>query len=261
MLAVDDNPSYLYLLPFVCKSWSIQGWIPYIVFNNVNSEQSELIIRTLLDLDVKFDFKHINKVSTTQNKALYTQCERMYMAKDYPDDDYCIMSDADMFIASDFLNRDYDKVNSFGYDLTGFSQIPMCYVGMPVKKWKELFAPFNVDADLETFARKEAGDWYIAWGCDQDILTGKLRTLQGFHSVNFIHRGTDPGNSGLPLGRWDRYNWIKPKVQIHDCHLSGEAWGDAGTDRLVDMCTSIYPEVDWKWIDNYKLSFKKIFNL
>jgi len=166
-----------------------------------------------------------------------------------------------MFIASDFLNRDYDKVNAFGYDLTGYTQVPMCYVGMTGKKWKELMNPFDVEKDLATFADKNSTDFYRAWGCDQDILTGKLRTVFGFHGVNFIPRGNDASNSGLAMGRWDRHNWVKPTSQIHDCHLSGQAWTKDGTARLIDMCETIYPEEDWSWIPKYRDDFCKQFNL
>lgn len=259
LIAVDDNPNYLYLLPFICKSWKLQGWIPYIVFNNVF--ETEFFIKTLLDIGVDSIFKEINQISKTQNKALYTQCHRLYMMQHMPDEDYGIMSDADMFIASDFLNRDYDKVNSFGHDLTGYGQIPMCYVGMTGTKWRELMNPFNVESDLAKFARKEDNDFYIAWGCDQDILTNRIRTILGYHGVNFIKRGSDPANSGLALGRWDRYNWIKPTGKIHDCHLSGQGWTEAGTERLVDMCQTIYPETDWSWIPEYKTKFKEIYGL
>jgi len=118
---------------------------------------------------------------------------------------------------------------------------------------------FDVERDLATFARKESGDFYIAWGADQDILTGKLRTQLGYHSVNFIKRGNDPTNSGLPIGRWDRYNWVKPIGQIHDCHLSPEGYTDGGTDRLIDMCKTIYPETNWDWIKDYQTKFKQSY--
>ena len=263
LIAVDNNPSYLYLLPFICKSWSLQGWSFKIAFNNVSESVSSYIMEVLNKIVnvEEYRYEFINKQSTTINKALYTQCHRMYMMNNLEEDSYCIMTDVDMFIASDFLNRDYDKVNSFGHDLTGYGQIPMCYVGMTGKKWKELMSPFDVEEDLKIFARKEDNDFYIAWGCDQDILTGKLRTIFGYHGVNFIKRGSDPMNSGLPIGRWDRYNWVKPTGQIHDCHLSPEGYTDGGTERLIDMCETIYPKEDWTWIKDYQTKFKQIYGL
>lgn len=259
LITVDEHLSYLYLLPFICKSWNLQGWKCKIVFNNITNVQ--FVVDTLNDLSIDYKVEFISKVSSTQNKALYTQCHRLYMTQNENPEDYYILTDADMFICSDFLNRDYDKVNSFGYDLTGYSQVPMCYVGMTGQKWKEMMSPFDVEKDLSLFARKDSNDFYIAWGCDQDILTGKLRTIIGFHSVNFINRGNDPSNSGLPIGRWDRYNWIKPSGVIHDAHLSPEGYGDGGTERLIDLCKTIYPESDWQWIKNYQTKFKEIYEL
>lgn len=259
VLTVDENLSYLYLLPFICKSWQLQGWKCKIAFNNIKN--IDLILDTLEQLDIDFEVEFIEKQSTTINKALYTQCHRLYMAEDLPEEGYILMSDADMFIASNFLNRDYDKVNSFGHDLTGYGQIPMCYVGMTGKKWKELMGDFDVEKDLATFARKESGDFYIAWSCDQDILTNRIRTILGYRGVNFIKRGNDQTNSGLPIGRWDRFNWIKPNGQIHDCHLSPEGYTDGGTERLIDMCKTIYPETNWDWILDYQTKFKQIYGV
>lgn len=259
LLSVDNNPSYLYLLPIVCKSWQLQGWDIIISFNQTTHKSFLFDTLHLIDIVPKIDV--ISKESTTQNKALYTQCHRLYMAQHRLDEDYFIMSDADMFIASDFLNRDYDKVNAFGHDLTGYGQIPMCYVGMTGKNWKELMHPFDVEHDLKMFAKKDAEDFYVAWGCDQDILTGKIRTIFGYHNVNFIKRGQDPNNSGLPMGRWDRYNWVKPTGQLHDCHLSPEGYTDGGTERLIDMCQTIYPDTDWSWVKEYKTKFREIYGV
>jgi len=164
LIAVDSNPSYLYLLPFICKSWHLQGWNIQLSFNNVLLKHIDFFVEILNKLKINTHIQSIIKISTTQNKALYTQCERLYMGKDIEDVDYAIITDVDMFIASDFLNRDYDKVNAFGYDLTGYTQVPMCYVGMTGKKWKELMNPFDVEKDLATFADKNSTDFYRAWG-------------------------------------------------------------------------------------------------
>lgn len=259
LLSIDNNPSYLYLLPIVCKSWQLQGWECFISFNNVAA--MGFLHDLMTDLGIKTSIKVIVKPSDTPNKALYTQCHRLYMAQGQPNDTYFIMSDADMFIASDFLNQDYDKVNAFGHDLTGYGQIPMCYVGMTGKKWKELMRPFDVKADLKKFAKKDAEDFYVAWGCDQDILTGRLRTVIGYQNINFVKRGQDPNNAGLPMGRWDRYNWVKPTGVIHDCHLSPEGYTDGGTERLIDMCQTIYPDADWSWISEYRTKFREIYGV
>jgi|GEM_PF-6930163 len=261
LLSVDNNPSYLYLLPIVCKSWQLQGWKCYINYNNVYDKILHLICDTLDELGIINDGKYDTRQPTTQNKAIYAQCERMYMPINQNNEDYFIMSDADMFIASDFLNRDYDKVNAFGHDLTGYGQIPMCYVGMTGNKWKELMHPFDVEADLKKFAKKDAEDFYVAWGCDQDILTGRLRTVIGFQNVNFIKRGQDPYNEGLPMGRWDRHNWVKPAGVIHDCHLSPEGYTDGGTERLFAMCNDIYPNESWHWIKDYQTKFREIYGV
>ena len=259
LLSVDNNLKYLYLLPIVAKSWNIQGWTCCIYLNNITDKQYEFIREELNKVGIDYITISSTKTSSTINPALYTQCERMYMPQCIQDKStYCIMSDVDMFIASDFLNRDYDKVNSFGYDLTGYTQIPMCYVGMTVDKWDQLMGTYDVEVDLATYAKKDSQDFYQAWGCDQDILTGRMRGIVGYHNVNFIERGKDHDNSGLPMGRLDRYNWVYPKGQIHDCHLPHDAIDKV--EKIEEMCKFIYPNENWNWIQPYTEEFKKLIH-
>lgn len=257
LLSVDNNPEYLFLTPIVCYSWHLQGFSCRIAFNNVLN--TNFILDVLTKLGIEYYAEHINMPSTTTNKALYTQCYRMYMTQYLDNDIYYLMSDIDMFIGSSFLYRDFDKVNSFGYDLTGYSQVPMCYVGMSGKKWKELMGDYSVDNDLSIYAKKDSGNFYVSWGCDQDILTGRLRGILGFHAINFIERKTDPTNQGLPLGRWDRHNWIKPQSEVHDVHLLRSPQEDINFIKIQDMCKDLYPNNNWEWMNEYKLKFKEVY--
>lgn len=258
IISSDGNPDYLSLLPIVCKSWEIQGFdtLPLVLIDDYQKIDST---RDFLDkwITCKPQIWYPRKdVHSRLNPSLYVQCIRLYAGAGQADGRYCILADADMFIASSFLSRDFDKVNAFGHDLTGFGEIPICYVGMTSQRWAEIMGEDQdqILIDLKAYGKPDSDVWHEAWGCDQQILTSKLKAY-GFDQINFINRRTDPKNSGLPLGRWDRYNWVKPQGEIHDVHLMRNPLSDENFPKIVDMCKAIYPNQNWDWLTEYRIEF------
>lgn len=257
ILSCDTNPDYLFCLPIVAKSWELQGIFPAtFVFGDD-------VPKKLLNKYLPGGIACLQNIYFTKssNKALYSQCMRLYIWLGLPEDIYYIIGDADMFIASDFLYRDGDKVNVFGHDLTGFNEIPMCYIGAPVDKWKEIMNSTNVAADIEKYSKYDSDVWHEAWGADQQIITAKLKEY-GYDKINFINRGTDPNNLNLPLGRWDRYGGFKrPAGQIHDVHLPREPYSEESFPKIVAMCKDVYPNESWDWLEEYRNEFLKTINI
>ena len=276
MLSVNNNPDYLFVLPLVAMSWSLQGFTPFIVFNDEGEEdEKSKRLRDLVKhtIDKNMDAYHVNvSYSSTieANKSLFTQCIRLYMPLlvmgEIGEEVYAIVGDADMFIGSSFLYRDTqpENVNVFGFDLTGKSQVPMCYVGMSTEKWLEVMKYNgwsiyeNMTRDVENYKPADTKDWEKNWGIDQQIITEKLKEY-GFNRINFFDRGTDSNNSGLPMGRLDRYNWQYPQSEIHDAHLLRNPTNKDNFFKLMDMCHAIYNR-DWSWVTDYYCKFNEILN-
>lgn len=260
ILSTNNNTDYLFALPLVIQSWNLQNWQTHTIMVEVPSKVYDLIqYYTNADLNFFYAANDI-KVSET-NPALFTQCVRMYWTQQLPQDGYYILSDADMLIGSSFLNRDFDKVNSFGHDLTGYGQVPMCYVGALGKYWNEIIGPYGFRKDVISYANPASNDFYKAWGADQDILTAKLfnYTQGGVNGKVIFHdRGTDPDNSGLPMGRLDRYNWVYPKGEIHDCHLMRRPYTENNFNLLSELVHKLYPQADWGWLQAYRREFLKL---
>lgn len=254
ILTCNQHPDYLFLLPIVCKSWELQGFDVELAITGHPTAKMGVVADHLNPIGVNM-YSDLGDIASA-NPALYTQCLRLYMPALAKPDRYCILSDADMFIGSSFLYRDFDKVNVFGWDLTGRGQVPICYVGMYAKTWDAVmdYELCGLEEDLAMYAQKDSADWYKSWGADQDILTGKLFAY-GQQHWHQIPRGNDPRNSGLPLGRWDRHNWQMPTGEIHDVHLMREPTSEANMQRIRDMVNLIYPKADWSWIEEYHAKF------
>lgn len=259
----------------VVRSWHLQNFDVYVNFiedKDTGYLQYDAIIQEFNRLgnlpnagDI-FHNKLVDKVFTKVNPALYTQCIRLYMPEGANDGQYCILGDADMFIGSSFLYRDLDKINVFGHDLTGYGEVPMCYVGMTREKWLEVMQYGTLEEDLEKHTKYKSSDWYEAWGADQQILTAKLKqySQQGHISaepINFITRGHDPRNDGLPLGRWDRHNWKRPATQVHDVHMLRNPLSEANYKKTLEMLYAVYPYENWNWVEEFKIKFFTTWNL
>jgi hypothetical protein len=259
IISSDGNPNYLSLLPIVCKSWELQGFdtLPIVLITDYQQvDRTRDFLERWMACKPQIWYPRMD-VQSRLNPSLYVQCIRLYAGGKQKDDRYCIVSDADMFIASPFLYRDFDKVNCFGHDLTGFNEIPICYVGMNSQKWSEVMGEDydQILHDLKDYGKPDSDVWHEAWGCDQQILTEKLKNY-GFDKINFISRGTDPNNQGLPLGRWDRYGGFKkPAVQVNDVHLMRDPLSDENFPKIMGMCKALYPAENWDWLIDYRNDF------
>jgi hypothetical protein len=250
IISVNNSPDYLSLVPIVCKSWHLQGFETLVIGVGLNHEQKQLLIAFSNSM---YAFPENEQLSEL-NPALFTQLIRIYWAAKFGPNHYAILTDSDMFIGSSFLYRDFDKVNVFGHDLTGYEHTPICYVGMTGDKWKEVLGTEGMVKDLEKYADINASQ-HRAWTADQDILTGRLKEY-GFDRINRIDRGVD--KRGLPVGRWDRYGGFKmPDGEVHDVHLLRDPLSDENFPKIVSMCNKLYPKEDWRWLFDYRKAFLK----
>lgn len=259
ILTSDDNPDYLFCLPIVAKTWELQGFEPFMVVISNDAEP-------IRELFTKYGFNKllawpdVLSVKSELNPCLYPQCLRLYLGRNRIDSQYVVIGDADMLIASNFLYRDFDKVNVFGHDLTDFNEIPMCYVGCTADKWGKIFKD-RIDKDIIKYSKYDSTVWHEAWGSDQQILTAKLKEY-GFDRINFINRGLDSSNQNLPSGRWDRYgNFKLPAGQIDDVHLMRKPYLPKNVEKVQSILHHIYPNQYWGWVSELAYDLINTFNL
>lgn len=251
IISTNDNPDYLSLIPIVCKSWELQGFAVVVVIVGNGGWIKKYLSGSILVIEIK-DSSKFSKIKSELNPAMFTQVVRLYVASQLKKDRYCVLSDADMFIASSFLNRDFDKINVFGHNLTGYDEVPVCYVSMKAGQWAEIFGT-DIDGDIEKYGQPHSKEWHKAWGVDQQILTAKLKEY-GFDKINFIDRPV--AKSGLPQGRWDRYGGFKkPEGEVHDVHLMRDPLSDENFHKIAYMCMNVYPKQDWRWLYQYRKQF------
>jgi hypothetical protein len=235
ILSTDNNPDYYSLLPLVCHSWRRIGYEPVILTVGIDEKVKALIeeycqLKTLPcgpELGVK--------------DSTLAQLWRLFMGRQFDKDATLITADADMVIASDIFSQDisYGQIVSYGYDLTGRSELPICYVKATAAKWRELMGEFTIPE--KAYSER----WEDYWSVDQQLLTQRAHEY-GMGRITFIDRG-DQNKHGLPTGRWDRHDWAHIPDTIIDVHMKRNDW-----DAQYQVAERLWPGEDHSFITKFR---------
>ncbi len=193
IVSSNGNVDYEWYIDLVEWAWKRLGW--------------ETIVMRPFQLD---NYREIT----------ITQCIRLYAASDlvkFQDDDILMTSDADMIPLSDYWKPDPNKITVYGHDLTKFKHIPICYVAMNARNWRNVM---NLNNNIKDCMHRDLINsramsifkfrwWYV----DQDILTDRL----SFHQIEKVNRGFET-NSKFAFGRVDRASHNFPSALI-DYHV------------------------------------------
>jgi hypothetical protein len=212
VLSTDNNPDYYNLLPLACQSWRKLGYDTFVIAVGLPGS-----IFDQLHIACRGYFLNKESVEGVKNSTL-VQLYRLYAYIHFKDDDILVTSDADMVIAADILTHDVSKgqIISYGYDLTGRSELPMCYVKATAAKWRELMGEFTIPD------KSYSDKWEDYWSVDQQLLTQRAREY-GMDKITFVDRGNQ-NKHGLPTGRWDRHDFSHIPDGIIDVHMPRNDW-------------------------------------
>lgn len=238
VISTDNNPDYYSLVPLTCLGWSKLGYIPVVILTEDLS--SGLFSKYCPPETIYIIVAYIEGV---RNSTL-VQVARLYITSmiAFEDDDIIITGDSDMIVMKDIFTQDAPFV-SYGYDLTGRSETPICYLKGTSSKWKEIFGtemimPPNAYSD----------DWNLYWGVDQQIATSILKQY-GFQWITFVDRGNDQNNKGMATARWDRYCWDFVPADIIDVHIIRSPLHN--WSKIIDMAYTLWPDDNFDWLEEF----------
>lgn len=242
ILSTDNNPDYYSLLPIVCHSWQKIGYTPIVFFVNIDDELLAKLTRHLPGVDV------IRKLTTEGTKAsTLAQLWRLFAYKYCNPDSILVTGDADMVIASDIFTHDVSQgqIVSYGYDLTGRSELPICYVKATAAKWRELMGEFTIPE--KAYSER----WEDYWSVDQQLLTQRAHAY-GLYKIEFVDRGNQ-NKHGLPTGRWDRHDWAHIPDSIIDVHMKRNDW-----EAQIQVAERLWPGEDHSFITKFREALNAI---
>jgi len=262
ILSTNNNPDYSFYLPITCFVWEKFGFTPLSII------VGESDVNSLIDEEIELRTSGMNifisEIAPYRSETI-AQCVRLYApAIVENENDYILSGDVDMIPLNSYFNRDFDKYNAYGYDLTDYTQFPMCYVGMDKKGWKSLMNLENdkmiecMLRDLKKEPKSSSNIWEEYWDTDQHILTKRIRDF-GVHNFNVINRGKE--TNGYAYKRVDRGNWSWDKnVEYIDAHLLRNSFEDATFEKTYELISHTLKGVDCSWMLDYQKKFKKIIN-
>ena len=191
ILSTNDNPDYCNYLKWCQSAWNLLGWNTLTFFFGKqqlleSTDQNRIIDITGNDLNYRVES--------------IVQCYRL-LAGHFVESGLVMTGDVDMLPMRDYWNPHPEKITAYGFDLTNYTQIPMCYVAANAARWRELFPEKNIKDLLDKFPAARSEDFETWWKVDQDAMTQRL---QRHGNITHIKRGL---RRGLTRGRVDRVAW------------------------------------------------------
>lgn len=190
-----------------------------------------------------------------------TQVSRLYAA--CITKGYIMTGDIDMIPLSDYWQPNTNEITIYGHDLTGYGHYPICYIGMPSERWREVMGltsdDYNVliSRDLDSMPQAKDPDFYKYWFTDQELITKRINETQ--FKKNIVKRGQY--KNGYAVGRVDRGAWSLEHDLFIDAHLhhqvhhKGNEWK---FNQILDLLYKVWPDEDFNWFIDYHHSFKKL---
>ena len=261
ILSSDQNIDYLFCVPITSFVWGYFGFKPMIIILG-KSKYTDLVYEYTMNYTNSEIFE-IDSILPYKDCTI-VQFSRLYAAcLERDTNEYLLTGDIDMLILNKYLYRDFDKMNLFGPDLTGWLQYPICYIGMTTDKWRNLlnieYDKFheNMIRDLKNDIFSSSSKFEHYWYSDQRLITKKIKQF-GENNFNIIPRGTDVNLGGMATNRIDRSHWIFDLNKDYiDCHMLMPAWNDNNFKMIHDVIKNKI-ERNSEWMIEYREKFLEI---
>ena len=207
VVSSNNNPDYLFYIPYIEKAWNSLGWELCIM---VTDDVKEIKINNPNTLVFKLPV--INGLRTES----IAQSGRLYSANYFDDEVLLMTSDMDLLPLSYYWNPSSNDITIYGHDLTDYTFYPMGYIAMTKTKWmlsmkltnNTMSDMYRDSAEYQHLAY--ANDWESWWNWDWTMITDRLKPLADV--ITFKNRGRQ--SNGFAYGRIDRGNSM--------AHVEGE---------------------------------------
>ena len=209
VVSSNNNPDYLFYLPYMEKAWNSYGWTLCVMVTD-DVDVSKLIYN---NMDTRI-YKLPNIVGLRTESI--AQAGRLYASNYLPKDAFIMTSDMDLLPLSNYWHPVSVAITVFGHDLTDYTFYPMGYLAMKSSEWIEFM---GLTGDTETDMRNDAeayrhmayaNDWEAWWNWDWSMITDRMKPSKD--RITFINRGRQ--SNGFAYGRIDRGNSM--------AHVDGE---------------------------------------
>lgn len=225
ILSTTDGGDYLPYLEYCQKAWNKLGWDTLTFYLGKVAPKGTDRNR-VLEIPKQMLEHGYREATLVQVARLFGAhyCEGMVMT-----------GDVDMLPMANYWKPGPHDCTVYGYDLTGYSQYPICYIAMDANLWHRVIPEQDPVELLDKYPQAKSEDFYTWWGVDQHIATERINTKLIGCSIIKVDRGLD---GGLARGRVDRADWAgtlaKPGIKI-DAHMP-RPFDAVEAQRIVNLC-------------------------
>ncbi|MFZ2948080.1 MAG: hypothetical protein WA003_01225 [Desulfuromonadaceae bacterium] len=289
----DDNANYYFTLPIAAMAWKKIEYRPVIslvwgIRDIHKSDLKSLVLNScnkfgawvqVIDANIITNDNRFNGYNLSMLAQISRFCSSSFF---YDDDEYFLTSDSDMIPAFNskwFHQQDKDKdIHLFYANGYHHTRYPVCYCGMYVKTWRELFGLLDyqdIYSDLKILLKNLKPNDTIEnqWGYDEKLFFSKISKYNKYPDnchmidrrvyVNPKFRGQPKTPRLLPYGRLDRSNFYYNNVNLDengwiDIHCMREPWKPDNWKILREALSElVFEEYEMKLIDEYYMRFIK----
>lgn len=254
VLSCTENDLYAMPLPFVVYSWAKLGIKSIVFCPTGDNPKIQLAKKYCFGKAFFYEFEAEEKRIPT-----FSQVSRLFAASVVNDDkEVLVTGDSDLAVFTDYyyqLNDEY--IHVVGDDLTPNDQYPMCFISMPVCKWKEVFEiDRTYQEHLEELINPIQGLNIRGeqWCYDQWYAKKKIKE-SGYDVVS--HKRSN-GTNQFAQQRADRDGWHFNPYNIIDAHLPRPLTDDENFNKVYQLFQLKFPNDDLSWMKKFQEQYKKL---
>lgn len=260
VLSSTENDLYAYPLPIVVWSWYKIG-IKCIVFTpETEGDKIKLAKQACGDMATFYTFK-----CEERKEATYCQTSRLFGATVCDDEnEILITGDADLAVFGNEFDCFKDgEVRVIGADLLSeeMNQFPMCFIGMPVKKWKDIFC---LDGDTlqsaldDTVGNLESATFRSDFWCYDQWLAYETISRSGVKVFKNERAKMPERFATRRYDRDDQFILERLSPDMIDFHLPRPGYDQKNFEIIMTILKYHYPYENFDWLISYNNTYKQL---
>jgi hypothetical protein len=267
ILSCTCDKQHIYPLPFVVKNWNYFGFIPHAII--IDYKPSFYGQRAIKEAEnfcnlIFLDSKEFNPA------AVATFCRYYGSCFDFPEDDWCLFGDIDLFVMKMdwWSKRDNSLMHIYPsnvYDYYDYTKYCSCYVDAQKKTWQKilnlndtfekcLFRDMSLIRDRNFIHKRYKKTWkeMIDEGraFDEEFLSEKIVAWEGHpNNCQMLPRKKKKEGTAYFKDRVDRSFWENLSDPV-DVHFDS---GDKNIFQKLKPYLEKFCDIDWAY--KYHLNF------
>jgi len=280
VISTTFDDKYLFYLPITAWVWNKLGinvvcYAPYLD-GEVQNKKIDLINDYVRLQKIKLTYRGF--LAPIHKQATFAQVVRLFDAADigYPMEHTLVTSDIDMLCFGNvFKELEDGHIHLIGADLLdeGSNQIPMCYISMQVKQWRDVMGMWKMDRINEqglveghlksyqeclddTIGQIECTNFRgNQWSFDQNLAHSKIngREVRKHSRAKMPERFATHRIDRDDQFWEERLNW---DVVDYHCHRPG--FTDENFEKILKVIKYFYPHDDLAWMKEYQQKYKEL---